>query len=217
MILTCPNCGTQYVVKDGAIPPEGRQVRCAACKHSWHQAPDAEGSSETETSHEYCGNSRGPAANTRSASPVDRFVGPGTAFDAGTRDRAGDRGRVLHLRVGPVPHGQQPVARRAAGHGRGHAGHRPDAGDPHRRHRPLQRGRDGPGQYRHDQAGGRGGGESLPRHPAGPAGLRRLRSHKRRPGDRNQAAALHRDPGHAEHRLRASTPGTRPSPRCPPR
>src|SRR6476659_4132460 len=42
MILTCPSCGTQYVVKDGAIPPEGRQVRCAACKHSWHQDPDAE-------------------------------------------------------------------------------------------------------------------------------------------------------------------------------
>jgi len=39
MILTCPNCGTQYAVKDGAIPPEGRQVRCAACKHSWHQGP----------------------------------------------------------------------------------------------------------------------------------------------------------------------------------
>jgi predicted Zn finger-like uncharacterized protein len=40
MILTCPNCGTQYAVKDGAIPPEGRQVRCAACKHSWHQDPE---------------------------------------------------------------------------------------------------------------------------------------------------------------------------------
>lgn len=40
MILTCPNCGTQYVVKDGAIPPQGRQVRCASCRHSWHQ--DAE-------------------------------------------------------------------------------------------------------------------------------------------------------------------------------
>jgi predicted Zn finger-like uncharacterized protein len=37
MILTCPACGTQYVVKDGAIPPQGRQVRCAACRHSWHQ------------------------------------------------------------------------------------------------------------------------------------------------------------------------------------
>ena len=23
MILTCPTCGTQYVVKDGAIPPGG--------------------------------------------------------------------------------------------------------------------------------------------------------------------------------------------------
>ena len=40
MILTCPNCSTQYVVKDGAIPPQGRQVRCASCKHSWHQDPE---------------------------------------------------------------------------------------------------------------------------------------------------------------------------------
>src|SRR3990170_3428604 len=40
MILTCPACNTRYVVKDGAIPPEGRQVRCASCKHSWHQDPD---------------------------------------------------------------------------------------------------------------------------------------------------------------------------------
>ncbi|GAA4710150.1 zinc-ribbon domain-containing protein [Sphingomonas lutea] len=41
MLLTCPNCGTQYMVKDGAIPPQGRQVRCASCKHSWHQDPEA--------------------------------------------------------------------------------------------------------------------------------------------------------------------------------
>ena len=45
MILTCPACATQYRLKDGAIPPEGRQVRCAACKHKWHQdgagAPEA--------------------------------------------------------------------------------------------------------------------------------------------------------------------------------
>ena len=40
MILTCPSCGTQYVVKDGAIPPGGRQVRCTACKHHWHQDPE---------------------------------------------------------------------------------------------------------------------------------------------------------------------------------
>lgn len=42
MILTCPACGTQYVVKDGAIPPSGRRVRCASCRHSWHQDPPAE-------------------------------------------------------------------------------------------------------------------------------------------------------------------------------
>jgi predicted Zn finger-like uncharacterized protein len=47
MILTCPQCGTQYVVKDGAIPPEGRQVRCASCKHSWHQDPDREAHAES--------------------------------------------------------------------------------------------------------------------------------------------------------------------------
>lgn len=40
MILTCPACDTKYVVKDDAIPPQGRQVRCASCKHSWHQDPD---------------------------------------------------------------------------------------------------------------------------------------------------------------------------------
>jgi predicted Zn finger-like uncharacterized protein len=40
MILTCPACDTKYVVKDGAIPSAGRQVRCASCKHSWHQDPE---------------------------------------------------------------------------------------------------------------------------------------------------------------------------------
>ena len=50
MILTCPSCGTQYVVKDGAIPPGGRQVRCASCKHSWHQDPDEETAAAPEES-----------------------------------------------------------------------------------------------------------------------------------------------------------------------
>src|SRR4051794_16325951 len=49
MILTCPSCGTQYVVKDGAIPPGGRQVRCASCKHSWHQ--DSDGAEPAEAAH----------------------------------------------------------------------------------------------------------------------------------------------------------------------
>lgn len=38
MILTCPSCGTRYSVDAAKFPPTGRNVRCAKCGHSWHQA-----------------------------------------------------------------------------------------------------------------------------------------------------------------------------------
>ena len=50
MILTCPSCQTKYVFKDGAIPPNGRQVRCANCKESWHQMPEGEDGTLAEAS-----------------------------------------------------------------------------------------------------------------------------------------------------------------------
>lgn len=41
MILECSQCHSRYVVPDSAIGPAGRTVRCANCKHSWHQAGTA--------------------------------------------------------------------------------------------------------------------------------------------------------------------------------
>ena len=35
MILTCPNCETQYFAQDATIGESGRTVKCAACEHTW--------------------------------------------------------------------------------------------------------------------------------------------------------------------------------------
>ncbi len=42
MIVICPNCLKRYMLDDSLLPKEGRQVRCLACHHVWHQAPDAQ-------------------------------------------------------------------------------------------------------------------------------------------------------------------------------
>lgn len=39
MILTCPNCATRYQADAAKFAPQGRNVRCAKCGHTWHQAP----------------------------------------------------------------------------------------------------------------------------------------------------------------------------------
>ena len=41
MILTCPSCDTRYSVDAAKFPATGRNVRCAKCGHSWHQAGEA--------------------------------------------------------------------------------------------------------------------------------------------------------------------------------
>ena len=36
MILTCPECSTNYMAKDGTIGSNGRSVRCARCETVWY-------------------------------------------------------------------------------------------------------------------------------------------------------------------------------------
>ena len=35
MILTCPECTTNYAIPDGAIDADGRKVKCKKCAHVW--------------------------------------------------------------------------------------------------------------------------------------------------------------------------------------
>lgn len=42
MILTCPNCETQYFADDSTIGESGRTVKCAACDHSWFVGPEGQ-------------------------------------------------------------------------------------------------------------------------------------------------------------------------------
>lgn len=90
MILTCPSCGTQYVVKDGAIPPEGRQVRCASCKHSWHQNPEESAEAEAQPAEESAVPETNDDENFAEATLIEPRSGPeaeerafeGAALDA---------------------------------------------------------------------------------------------------------------------------------------
>lgn len=48
MLITCPDCATQFTVPDAAIKPEGRKLKCARCGHKWHFVPAGDEPSATE-------------------------------------------------------------------------------------------------------------------------------------------------------------------------
>jgi len=51
MILECPQCSTRFLVADHLIPPEGRTVKCGACKHDWHVVPEENKTDTPQTVH----------------------------------------------------------------------------------------------------------------------------------------------------------------------
>ncbi len=40
MILTCPQCGTRFLLPAARLAPEGSKVRCSNCQEIWFQEPD---------------------------------------------------------------------------------------------------------------------------------------------------------------------------------
>lgn len=42
MLITCPTCASSYRIDAAKIGPEGRSVRCAACRETWFLTPTAD-------------------------------------------------------------------------------------------------------------------------------------------------------------------------------
>lgn len=40
MILNCPKCSTRFLIDPNHLGTTGRNVRCGACSHEWHQDPE---------------------------------------------------------------------------------------------------------------------------------------------------------------------------------
>ena len=40
MIISCPECATQYNIPDDKITPAGRTLKCKKCEHQWHFTPE---------------------------------------------------------------------------------------------------------------------------------------------------------------------------------
>lgn len=74
MFITCPTCASSYRIKAAKIGPEGRSVRCAACRETWFLTPSdaiAEQDEPTESiAGEFGGDAVAEAAWAEAASSV---------------------------------------------------------------------------------------------------------------------------------------------------
>lgn len=67
MLISCPNCTTNFSVPDKALGSTGRTLKCAKCGHKWHQKPLMEDDLDLDLD--------GPSLSTAPA-PRPRFDAP---------------------------------------------------------------------------------------------------------------------------------------------
>jgi predicted Zn finger-like uncharacterized protein len=89
MLISCPSCSARYLVADTVIGPAGRRVRCASCKHVWHQmAAQEDGKRDIVR-----------AATKPAAAPQSQTVVPPTSF----YPRAGENAAAAPTPAAPDP------------------------------------------------------------------------------------------------------------------
>lgn len=101
MILVCPACDAKFKVPDGAIPPEGRKVRCASCKHSWHAVP-----AQALEKRMAAAPAAAPAATAQTSPPRPAGPAPIEEVDAGAAARASalrQSVQAMNEEISPAP------------------------------------------------------------------------------------------------------------------
>ena len=94
MLIVCPSCASEYTIDAGHVRPEGRTVRCAACRTTWRAMPgEAEAPLEAPA--------EAPALE---AFPAEPAASPGRTARKAAKHEAAKRGRGLSLpRRIPLP------------------------------------------------------------------------------------------------------------------
>lgn len=80
MIVTCPECSTQFKLDPALLGQDGKKVKCASCEHIWLQKPEIEGAEDTEPSDDIQ-DAESQDSDTQGAETKDPEAKEADAFD----------------------------------------------------------------------------------------------------------------------------------------